>query len=305
MPEEPTAGVPLRDRVSVVIATRDRPGALRRTLAELAALPDPPAVVVVDDASVEHAGPAVEAAGARADVLVRPRREGPVARNHGVRRVRTPYVALNDDDSWWAPGALEHAAALLDAHPRLAVVAARILVGDEQRVDPICEEMEHSPLATGPTGPGTPVLSFMGGAAVVRRDAFLAAGGFEPRLVGGGEEESLACDLLAAGWELAYVPDVVAHHHPAGGDKREDRMLGIRNALWLAWRRRPLRPALRWTAHLVRSTRRSPLAPRAYLAALRGVPWVVRTRRVVPPAVEARLRALDAAKMGSDTRTYG
>jgi hypothetical protein len=31
----------------------------------------------------------------------------------------------------------------------------------------------------------------------------------------------------------------------------------------------------------------------------------VRTRRVVPADVEARLRALDGAKMGSEARTYG
>jgi GT2 family glycosyltransferase len=298
------APVPLRDRVAVVIATRNRPAPLHRTLAALAALPDPPAIVVVDDASAQRPRPA----DPRVEVLVRPRREGPVARNHGVRRATTPYVALNDDDSWWAPGALERAAAVLDAHPRLAVVAARILVGDEQRPDPICDEMANSPLAAraGPgPGPGPPVASFMAGAAVVRREAFLAAGGFEPRLEGGGEEEALACDLMVAGWELAYVAEVVAHHHPAGGDKGRDRVLGIRNALWFAWRRRPLRPALRWTAHLVVSTRLGPVARRACVAACRGLPWVLRTRRVVPPEVESRLRALDGPKMRSEARRYG
>ena len=291
--------------MSVVVVTRDRPDSLRRALRALAALPDPPAVVVVDDASGDSTRDAVAGSHDGADLLVRPRREGPVARNHGVRRASTRYVALNDDDSWWAPGALERAAALLDAHPRLAVVAARILVGEEQRTDPICEEMAHSPFAADATGPGTPVLSFMAGAAVVRRSAFLQAGGFEPRLAGGGEEEALACDLMTAGWELRYVPDVIAHHHPAGGDKAEDRMLGIRNALWFAWRRRPLASAARWTAYIVRSTPVSAVSLRAYLGALRGLPWVLRTRRVVPADIEARLRALDGAKMRSEARRYG
>ena len=299
------APVPLRDRVSVVIATRDRPESLRRTLGALAALPDPPAAVVVDDASGDTPREAVAGSHDGAVLLVRPRREGPVARNHGVWHAATPYVALNDDDSWWAPDALERAAALLDAHPRLAVVAARILVGDDERTDPICEEMADSPLTGDVAGPGTPVLSFMAGAAVVRRSAFLQVGGFERRLVGGGEEEALACDLMTAGWDLRYVPDVVAHHHPPGGDKGEDRVLGIRNSLWFAWRRRPLVSALRWTMYMLRSTPVSALSVRAYLGALRGLPWVLRTRRVAPAEVEARLRALDDAKMRSEARRYG
>lgn len=53
-----------------------------------------------------------------------------------MARAGTPYVAFADDDSWWAPGALAEAVALFDRHPRLAVLAARILVGAEQRPDP-------------------------------------------------------------------------------------------------------------------------------------------------------------------------
>lgn len=30
-----------------------------------------------------------------------------------------------------------------------------------------------------------------------------------------GEETLLAYDLAAAGWQLCYVADVVAHHHPS------------------------------------------------------------------------------------------
>ncbi|MEU8249160.1 glycosyltransferase [Nonomuraea sp. NPDC048916] len=43
---------------------------------------------------------------------------GAPARNLGVELAETPYVAFADDDSWWAAGALELAAHLLDAHPR-------------------------------------------------------------------------------------------------------------------------------------------------------------------------------------------
>lgn len=294
----------LSDRMSVVIVTRNRAGSLRRTLTQLTMLPDPPPIVVVDDASEDDTR-AVASGFAGVELVARDRREGPVARNHGVRRVDTPYVAFSDDDCWWEPGALEHAADLLDRHPTLGVVAPRIVVGDESRQDPICDEMAHSPLTGDEALPGVSILSFMGGAAVLRRDAFWEAGGFEPVLVAGGEEETLACDLAAAGWELRYVPELVAHHHPPGGDKTDDRILGIRNALWFAWRRRPLGSALRWTLYVLRAAPLNRRTLRGLAKALRGLPWVLRTRRVVPEDVEAGLRALDGHKMGSRTRTYG
>lgn len=295
----------LSERVTVVVVTRNRAASLRRTLGELARLPDPPRVIVVDDASVDATRDVVSREFPHIELASRPCREGPVARNHGVRRARTPYVAFSDDDSWWAPSALERAAAMLDRHPTLAVVAARILVGEERRTDAICEEMARSPVRGEPSVPGIPVLSFLGGASVVRRSAFRQVGGFEQRLVGGGEEESLACDLVAAGWELRYAPDVLAHHHPIGGDKTLDRLLGIRNALWFAWRRRPLGSALRWTGYMVWSVPWSRRSLSAFAQAVGGIRWVVRTRRVVPRRVEAQLRSLDRQKMSSPSRRYG
>lgn len=49
---------------------------------------------------------------------------------------------------------------------------------------------------------------------VLRREAFRQVGGFAERLGTYGEEALLAMDLVAAGWHLAYVEQVVAHHLP-------------------------------------------------------------------------------------------
>jgi hypothetical protein len=51
------------------------------------------------------------------EVIRLPRNMGAAGRTAGLRRAQTPYVAFADDDSWWAPGSLEFAEALLDAHP--------------------------------------------------------------------------------------------------------------------------------------------------------------------------------------------
>jgi GT2 family glycosyltransferase len=211
----------------------------------------------------------------------------------GARLVDSPYVAFSDDDSWWAPGALSRAVELLDRHPRLAVVAARVLVGPDRRLDPVCQEMAHSPLPSAPDLPGPSVLGFIACGAVVRRAAFLEVGGFDVRLGVGGEEELLAVDLAARGWGLAYVEEVVAHHHPSPSrDPSGRRRIQIRNALWSAWLRRPLGGAARQTAHLAALAMHQPGAWSGILLALAGLPWVLRERRPVHPELEAALRTL-------------
>jgi hypothetical protein len=38
--------------------------------------------------------------------------------------------------------------------------------------------------------------------------------------------------------------------------------------------------------------------------AVRGLPWVIRERRVIPPAVEAGIRLLEAPRRASPARRY-
>jgi GT2 family glycosyltransferase len=221
------------------------------------------------------------------------RNRGGAARTVGARLVDSPYVAFSDDDSWWAPGALSRAVELLDRHPRLAVLAARVLVGPEERLDPVCAEMAHSPLPPADDLPGPSVLGFIACGAVVRRSAFLEVGGFHARLGVGGEEELLAVDLAAGGWGLAYVDEVVTHHHPSPSrDPSGRRRVQVRNALWAAWLRRPLGGAARQTAQLAALAVHQRGASSGLLLAVLGLPWVLRERRPVPRELEAALRTL-------------
>jgi GT2 family glycosyltransferase len=279
--------------VAVVIATRNRGNELLATLARLRALGERPPIVVVDNGSTDGTAELVRASDPGVRVIALRRNQGGAARTVGARLVDSPYVAFSDDDSWWAPGALGQAADLMDRHPRLAVLAARVLVGPEERLDPVCDEMARSPLPWAPDLPGPSVLGFIACGAVVRRAAFLEVGGFDARLGVGGEEELLAVDLAARGWGLAYTDQVVAHHHPSPSrDPSGRRRVQVRNALWSAWLRRPLGGAARQTLHLAVLAVHQPGASSGLLLAMLGLPWVLRERRPVPQELEAALRTL-------------
>ncbi|HKG49544.1 MAG TPA: glycosyltransferase [Actinomycetales bacterium] len=293
------------ERVGVVIMTRDRCQELMRTLAHLRRLPERPPVVVVDNGSCDGTVEAVRSLHGWVRLVPQPRDVGAVARNIGVRLLSTPYVAFCDDDTWWDPGSLTAAADALDACPELAVVTGRILVEPGGREDPIVVELRESPVQGAPGLPGPALASFLAGASMVRREAFLGCGGFEPRLWLGGEEELLAADLAAAGWELCYLPAATVHHHPS--PHREPtlrRRVGVRNTLWFTWLRRPVAAALRRTVVVLRGAPHDRTTALACWDALRGLPWVVRSRRVLPPHAERRFLAVEHQQATSTARRY-
>lgn len=277
-----------------MVATRDRLASLLDVLGRLAALPERPPVVVVDNGSTDGTPAAVRDRFPGVALFEAGRNLGGAARTLGAARVSTPYVAFADDDSWWAPGALAAAGELLDRFPRLAVVAGRVLVGSDEREDPVCRAMAASPLGRDPRLPGPFVLGFVACGAVVRRDAFLAAGGFRARIGVGGEEALLAIDLARLGWQLVYAPGVVAHHHPSPvRDASRRRRVEVRNALWVVWLRRPAARAAGATWRLVRLARTDRMHREALREALTGLRWALRGRRRVPDGLERALVELE------------
>jgi GT2 family glycosyltransferase len=282
--------------VSVVVITRDRRPEVMESLARLLALPERPPVVLVDNDSSDGTADAVEQRYPTVDVVRSLRNLGAAGRTAGVQRARTPYIAFSDDDSWWADGALERAADILDRAPRLAVVGARILVGPEARPDPVCLAMRNSPLGEV-AGVGPRVLGFVACGAVVRRSAYLQVGGFHPRFGVGGEETLLAVDLAERGWDCAYVDDVVAHHHPSEvRDLAARRAREVRNGMWTSWLRRPIGRIVAETARLLARLPGDRDARAGLRAALGGIPWVLRERAPVAAATERALGRLRHAE---------
>lgn len=293
-------------RVAVVIVTRNGGRRLARSLPHLLSLPERPRVIVVDNASTDGTVAAVRARFPGVRCIEAGSNLAAAGRTLGIAAAGAPYVAFAEDDSWYEPGALTRAADILDAHARIGLVNAHVLVGEERRPDPLHEDMVGTPVPDDPSLPGHRILSFLEGVSIVRRVAYEEVGGFDPRLALGGPEEHLAADLLSAGWDLRYVPEVVARHVPDhAAPSARVRRLGLRNTLWFAWTRRPPGPALRWTLHVIRQSPADRTTLGGLADALRGLPWALRRRRPLPPAVERRMALLDAPKRRSRARRYG
>jgi GT2 family glycosyltransferase len=146
--------------------------------------------------------------------------------------------------------------------------------------------MADSPLGRADDLPGPSVLGFLACGAVARRSAFLEAKGFDDLIFFFGEEELLSLDLMAAGWGLAYVDEVVAHHHPAPsrGPSPARAALGARNRVLTALMRRPWPTVATTVGKELRAG-----GPRAQgvAHALPRTPRALARRQLLPPHVEA------------------
>lgn len=287
--------VAFNDKVSIVMITHDRGEQIRTALAHLLQLRERPRIIVVDNGSTDTTAEAARTMRNAVDVIQLDQNLGGAGRNIGVLRAQTPYIAFSDDDSWWAPDALARAVELFEANPTLGLIAARILVGPEERLDPLCQVMQRSEAALQEHGitsnAGIPVVGFAACGAILRRSAFLEAGGFDRRLGVGGEEHILALDLLRNGWQLAYVDEIVAHHHPSlVRDPARRKRIEARNKVWSAWLRRPARTAWSETWRVIKWSRIDRDYRAGFAEAILGLLWVLIARNPIPVALDRQVK---------------
>jgi GT2 family glycosyltransferase len=213
--------------ISVGITTQNRPQALAACVESLAIIADLiDEVVVFDDASEPAAAVTVPAALAGRVTIVRDAGAPGyiVGRNHLVRQASAPFVLLLDDDTRILDR--ESIAAALDVMRSDASIAA---VGFAQAD----ADGRPWPVAMQPAAAGYPCLvpSFIGFAHVVRRDVWLAIGGYRASFRFYGEEKEFCLRLLDAGYRVAYLPDARVGHlaDPAGRDETQWLRYVIRN----------------------------------------------------------------------------
>ena len=229
----------VRPRVGVVVLTTgSRPVELAAALAS-ARRQQGVDVEVVVVLNAPEGTPPPEVGDAR---LVTPGRNLgiPAGRNLGVTALSAAcglVLFLDDDGELIGDDVLVTVAERFAADDRLGAVSLRI-------VDPATgrTERRHVPrLRVGDPHRSSRVTTFLGGASVLRRDAFEAAGGLPEEFFYAHEETSLAWRLLDAGYHLRYSGDL-AMAHPGAAPSRHATYhhLTARNRVLLARKHLPL-----------------------------------------------------------------
>ncbi len=128
------------------------------------------------------------------------------ARNAGAEALEdpAPYLHFVDGDCVLAPGWTETARAFLDAHPDHAMLTG--WAAEERPEDSLYNRLiDWEWHATAGR------IASSTGNMLIRRAAFDPVGGFDPGFIA-SEEEDLCLRLIAAGWHLERLPQVMVHH---------------------------------------------------------------------------------------------
>lgn len=245
-------------QVSVVIACRDAELTLGVQLLALSrqGCPVPWNVVISDNGSTDGTLAVARSYAARLPGLVvvdSSDRPGPGhARNVGAGATRAPLLLFCDADDEVAPGWLAAMVAALERDPFVAgsFEAARL---NGTRVLRSRSLAQSHGLQESPFGPGLPHAG--AGNLGIRREAFIAAGGFDPS-VGCLEDTDLCWRVQLAGVPLTFHPEARMH-------------VRLRSSLRTMWGQgRAYGRASALLAHRYPQPSPAPRAPRSRAAAL-------------------------------------
>jgi GT2 family glycosyltransferase len=180
-------------RISVIVTCYDLGEFLDEAVSSvLAQTCDDYEILVVDDGSTDPATVALLADYARPKTRVfHTANQGlAAARNAGIARASGTYLCCLDADDRLVPTYFAKGLAAFEADPGLTFVSSWLeLFGTEERIS----AFEHCDLPS--LLPGCALHC----SSLVRRDAVLAAGGYDPSMVAGCEDWDLWLTLLEAG----------------------------------------------------------------------------------------------------------
>jgi GT2 family glycosyltransferase len=201
-------------RISVVIATRDRPADLDRCLASVLACDHDAFEVIVVDQSEPPAAVPVDS---RLVHLPTSTRGKSAALNLGVSAARAELVAFTDDDCTVPRDWLRRVEELFERHPGVAMAFGEVRPAPHDPtqvfVPPVVLDefrIVRGPRSAHRRGGG-------GGNMAARRRMFEATGGYDERIGPGSrfracEEYDVYYRALASGQTVAFTPEVTAIH---------------------------------------------------------------------------------------------
>jgi glycosyltransferase involved in cell wall biosynthesis len=223
---------------TIAIVTRNRREELRSALASATTQRGRLELLVLDDASDDATAAAVASEFPRVRVVRFDQRAGLVVRrNDAARMARAPVIVSIDDDAVFSsPDCVVQALRDFD-HPAVAAVAIPYdeIDGQGARLRQVAPD--RTGIWVAPT--------FRGTAYAVRRDVFLALGGFREQIVHQGEEGDFCLRLLAAGYVVRLGRGDPVHHRPSP-NRDLDRMdiYGRRNEMLTSFTHFPIPLAL-------------------------------------------------------------
>jgi GT2 family glycosyltransferase len=292
-------------RVCVVIPTWNGRELLDAALASVARQTVAADVVVVDNGSTDgttaHLGevwPGVSV------VALEGNRGFAAAVNAGVAATSCEYVALLNNDMELDPEWLSSLVAALDADPGAGSAASKLRMLREPGVLDGAGDLVTWYGATWRRGHGEPdrgqydapgvVASPCAGAALYRRQALEAVGGFDERFFAYLEDADWGLRAQLAGWRCLWVPSAVAYHLGGATSRRMGDLeteLIARNTPALVLKSWPAAKLALWSplvvgyqaVVLVRALRTGTWRAvlRGWGAALRALPATLRARRDV------------------------
>lgn len=180
-----------------------------------------PEVVVVNDGSTDDSLAIMKSYGTRIHIVNQPNGGLPAARNAGIRAASGDLFAFLDADDWWDTDFLSKMSKALDANPKAAIAYCgwKNVGLSGGRGEPfIPPDYESMPDKTEKLfcNPRWPVH-----AAMIRRDALLKAGLFDPELQ---SCEDFALWLRTAiPHPIVRVPEVLAYYRHHGNQMISNR----------------------------------------------------------------------------------
>jgi GT2 family glycosyltransferase len=157
-------------------------------------------------------------------------------RNRGYRMGAAPVIVALDNDAVLAdPGVLTRAARRVGENPRLGALA--FSVHDYSRGGPDLGNWGYPWPAASHFDCEFLTARFSGGGHAIARRAFEETDGYDERLFFFGEELDLSWQLIEAGYEIRYAPDLVVRHK-SSPERRVDWAGGrfyfnVRNMIYL------------------------------------------------------------------------
>lgn len=200
--------------ISVVIPAYNAQATLDEALLSMRAQTHcAPEIIVIDDGSTEgtralaerHAG-----VDLRVSVLHQPNSSVAAARNAGWQRARSEFIAFIDADDLWAPAKIERQLAQLQS----ADAQVGLVYCWHSRIDDAGRfaVRQESPLHEGNVLESIIMSNFIcnGSSVLIRRDALVAARGFDAGLRAQdaeGCEDCLLCYRVATSHRFALLPE--------------------------------------------------------------------------------------------------